>query len=910
MALIATGIAASTIAMTVAPAVGASVRGGEWWLSELGVRQAWATTKGSGVTVAVLSDGVDASQADLTGSVTAGPNLVSGAPSSGQFFGQLGTGLASLIAGHGHGAGNASGIMGVAPQAKILSVPVTLPGTDPLLAQTSVAAALPGDIAAGIRYAVAHGASVIDLPIDPGQPNALGTGGATAAAGGSSAEQAAVGYALAHNVVLVAPAGDDGSGSDAPNFPAAYQGVIAVGAFDQGFVKAPWTSHQGYVTITAAGVNVVAAANNGGYQTLNSTSAASAIVAGIAALIRSGYPSLSAAQVRQALISGTKFHGKTAGSGNGTADAQLALAAAAAEVPAGTPAGAGALPVVTQPAPAAAPKSLPSTLLRDGIMSAALLLVLLLLIALYVALSRRRMVRKQEAIAAEWTSRHPQSRYPHAGTEGDRMLEYFAAPLQAPGAGEVLPADQAAKATAVSGKGLFATAGRQGATSRLSGRPVTSRITGAPPTTSPWDDTDGAGRPGSGLASREVSRRPVVSGTPPWGPAVQPDTDLPWAAAATPNLDADTAAFGPSGYAGPVQAGGPAGDAVSPGNGALAPGSGALVSNSGALASGNGAPGPGSGPGRLGGGALGPGGGPGRPGTVAGGPASAAGGPGSAIAAARAGVAAAAQEARARRAGSPPDVLQSPSGPLGTASGSGSLWERSRPDQPSPAGSRAETPAETTWPGKPARSGLAGPSMTGGLDWRKELTTPTSGDPADSASGFAQPPSSLTPEAQLQYPAQQPGGPLPVRQPRRPAAAAPLSPSGSLWERAGDSAEQPAAMQDPGSQPIFVWNPGAPTDSYPTPPRDSGGRPVPESASRESESAAWDIQPRRDSQPWDLRPPDGSSQPHDSQAWDVQPPRRQPADSGPRDIQPQRENRPPWDTQPAPWDVQSPPWDS
>jgi hypothetical protein len=862
MALVATGIAASTIAMTMAPAVGASVRDSEWWLSELHVRQAWTTTRGSGVTVAVLSDGVDASQPDLAGSVTAGPNQVSGAPDSGQFFGQLGTGLASLIAGHGHGAGNASGIIGVAPQAKILSVPVTLPGSDPLLAQTSVAAALPDDIAAGIRYAVAHGASVIDLPIDPGQANASGNGAAAAAAGGSSAERAAVSYAIAHNVVLVAPAGDDGSGSDAPNFPAAYRGVIAVGAFDRSFVKTPWTSHQSYVTITAAGEDVVAAANDGGYQTLNSTSAASAIVAGMAALIRSRYPSLSAAQVRQALTSGTRFHGSTAGSGSGTADAQLALAAAAAQVPAGKPAGTGALPLVTQAAPAAARRSLPSTLLRDGIMSAALLVLLLLLVTLYSALRRRRTVRKQEAIAAEWTSRHPQSRYPHAGTEGDRMLEYFAAPLPAPSTGEARQALRPARSAA--GLGLFAAANRQPAAIQASGRPVTSRITGAPPASSPWNDMDVAGKPTPALASREVSKRPVVSGAPPWGPAVQPDTALPWAAEGEIG---QVAAGGRAAAVPPGPVGGPAGDVATPGNGAL---------------------GPGSGPGRLSAG-------PGRLSAGPGQPASAAGGPGSAIAAARAGVAAAAQEAQARHASAQPDLARPPSGSAVPMTGSGSLWERSRPGQSAPA----ETSAEVTWPGTPASSGLTGPGTTGPgttgrLDWRNEPAAP------GSASGFAAPsPEMQGPGPQPEYPPQQPGGPLPVRQPRRPDPPAPLSPSGSLWERAADSPQQPAASRDPGSQPIYVWSPEEQTESQPTTGRDSAGNSVPEPTDYGNQSAGWDIQPPRDSQSWDIQPP-RDSQPWDSQPWDIQPP---------RDSQPRRTNRPPWDTQP-PWEGQPPPWDS
>ncbi len=120
----------------------------------------------------------------------------------------------------------------MAPLARILSVPVTLPADDPELSQTAVAAAIPAAIAAGIRYAVHHGATVIDLPIDPGQPGITGSGGAAAAAGDSAAEQSAIAYALQHNVVLVAPAGDDGAATDAPNYPAAYHGVIAVGAFN------------------------------------------------------------------------------------------------------------------------------------------------------------------------------------------------------------------------------------------------------------------------------------------------------------------------------------------------------------------------------------------------------------------------------------------------------------------------------------------------------------------------------------------------------------------------------------------------------------------------------------------------------------------------------------------------------
>ena len=83
--------------------------------------------------------------------------------------------------------------------------------------------------------------------------------------------------------------------------------MISVGAFGQGFIKAPFTNHQAYATLTAAGNGVIAANGPTGYAKLKSTSAASAVVAGIAALIRSQFPTLTPAQVEQALTSSTAF---------------------------------------------------------------------------------------------------------------------------------------------------------------------------------------------------------------------------------------------------------------------------------------------------------------------------------------------------------------------------------------------------------------------------------------------------------------------------------------------------------------------------------------------------------------------------------------------------------------------------
>ncbi len=328
---IAAGLTLAFIVLAAVPALAGQTRQNEWWLRTLHVANAWQITRGSGVTIAVLGTGVDPGQPDLTGSVTTGPDYTnSGRTAGGQFWGIQGTEIASLIAGHGHGTAQADGIIGIAPSAKILSVRVTLESNDPLLARQAIATALPYAIARGIRWAVRHDATVIDLPLDPvTRPGAAGSGG-------SPAERAAVAYALARHVVLVAPAGDGGAGTDPVNYPAAYHGVIAVGAFDQHFVKAPFTSDRPYVTVTAAGAGVTAASPSSvsatdpakAYTQVNSTSAASAIVAGIVALIRAQFPNLTPAQVTRALTTSTVFRphgGRGDGSGFGTVDTARAL---------------------------------------------------------------------------------------------------------------------------------------------------------------------------------------------------------------------------------------------------------------------------------------------------------------------------------------------------------------------------------------------------------------------------------------------------------------------------------------------------------------------------------------------------------------------------------------------------------
>jgi hypothetical protein len=559
--VIAAGMAAVWVAASSAPALADQVRQQEFWLSQLSVSQAWQATQGSGVTVAVLSDGVDTQQPDLGGSVTTGPDYTGTGEESGAFFGVQGTAAASLIAGRGTGAGGNSGIIGIAPRSRILSVRVTLDPGDPALDSSAAGAVLPGAIASGIRYAVAHGASVIDLPLDPGRPNptaiaalpiprfstqAPQLNGIIAAEGGSVAEQQAVAYAISQGVVLVAPAGDNALGTDAANFPAAYPRVISVGAFDSSFNRGAFSSNQPYVNVTAPGVGVTAADAAGGYASVSSTAAASAIVSGIAALIKAQFPHLTPAQVSQALSTSTVVRppgGQAAGSGTGSVDAGRAmLAAATLAAPASARAGALAEPLTSPAAPVVArvASSLTPRLVRAAVISLGVLILLLAVIWWYSRAGRRHE-RDRARATAQWAPSSQNAFSPYGPgddrTEADRMLEYFTAPSSHPVAvsspfgasrGIRTPSRDRAGREAPSARGA------QGAWS-----------SDAPP-------------------PRVPSRHARVSGAPPWEPASQPASELPWAAIPGPAAGGRTAAR---------HAGGPAADSVWPSSPAAAPAS-------------------------------------------------------------------------------------------------------------------------------------------------------------------------------------------------------------------------------------------------------------------------------------------------------------------------------------------------
>jgi len=290
-------------------------------LRQIDVPAAWRAAKGAGVTVAVLDTGVDATVPDLAGSVTTGPDYTLGADPPGYQPPHLhGTYIASLIAGHGSGPGRAGGVIGVAPDAKVLSVRVILDDQEPGFAVYNENASYADAIPDGIRYAVSHGASVINMSL----------GGAVS----TRDMRLAIADAISHNVVVVAAVGNNGTarGGYTPySYPASFTGVISVAAVGASGARASFSDRNASVVIAAPGVNVVGAGPDGEYLTGDGTSPASAFVAGVVALIRSKYPALSPALVTQVLVGSTRHRpagGYSPGTGFGEVDAAAALAAA------------------------------------------------------------------------------------------------------------------------------------------------------------------------------------------------------------------------------------------------------------------------------------------------------------------------------------------------------------------------------------------------------------------------------------------------------------------------------------------------------------------------------------------------------------------------------------------------------
>ncbi|WP_316849161.1 S8 family peptidase [Pedobacter agri] len=186
---------------------------------------------------------------------------------------------------------NKLGIMGVADNIAIMGVRCTPNGDE-----------RDKDVANGIRYAVDNGAKVINMSFGK------------AYSWDKAVVNEAMKYAASKDVLIVQAAGNENKDIDKENnFPnhkdldaktiASWITVGASGPKDDETLKASFSNFgKTQVDVFAPGVQIYSTVPGSKYKNLNGTSMASPVVAGLAGLIRSYYPKLSAAQVKEIIV--------------------------------------------------------------------------------------------------------------------------------------------------------------------------------------------------------------------------------------------------------------------------------------------------------------------------------------------------------------------------------------------------------------------------------------------------------------------------------------------------------------------------------------------------------------------------------------------------------------------------------
>ena len=354
-----------------APAHADDMRDAQYWLDSLGISEAQKTTKGAGVKVAVIDTGIASSHKDLTGAVSGGADMSGAGDEHGQkpigVMSEHGTLVATLLAGRGNNqeaiekvkeqneklksdweeakakaeeeakddeqpqlpdepeyadvpepAGGKDGVLGVAPEAELLSISLWMGDGNP--------AGIPVEkqIPRAVKWAVDHGAKVINMSL-----------GSTSPAWPESWDEAFT-YAEEHDVVIIAAAGNRSGGMEQVGAPATIPGVLTVAGVDENDKASQDSSTEGIsIGVAAPAEQLVGGLPDGGYARWSGTSGAAPIVSGVAALIRSQYPDMKAPQVINRILKTAKDTGAPGVDnlyGYGILDAAAAVSAQVPEV--------------------------------------------------------------------------------------------------------------------------------------------------------------------------------------------------------------------------------------------------------------------------------------------------------------------------------------------------------------------------------------------------------------------------------------------------------------------------------------------------------------------------------------------------------------------------------------------------
>lgn len=239
-----------------------------WGMTKIQAAEAWKTTTGNNVKVAVVDTGIDYKHSDFSGNrVEKGRDFVNNDDDAMDDQGH-GTHCAGTI---GAGMGN-GGVVGVAPNVKLVAVKV-------LSASGSGSYA---GVANGIVYAADSGAQIISMSL--GGP------------GGGQVLTDAVNYAISKGCLVVAAMGNDNS--ERPSYPAVLPGVMAVGSTTSADVRSSFSNFGKHISVSAPGSDILSTVPGGSWKSFSGTSMATPHTAGLAALVKSAFPALNAAGIQ------------------------------------------------------------------------------------------------------------------------------------------------------------------------------------------------------------------------------------------------------------------------------------------------------------------------------------------------------------------------------------------------------------------------------------------------------------------------------------------------------------------------------------------------------------------------------------------------------------------------------------
>ncbi len=226
----------------------------QWALAHLKITDLWQMTMGSEeILVAVLDTGIDTNHEDLQGKLEAEVNFTE-SQNSDDIYGH-GTPIAGIIA----AGNNQKGILGLAPDCRLLNVKVA---DDRGRCDVS-------DLVEGIVWAVNNGADVINISIEINEA--------------SLELETAINYAWQEGVVVVAAAGN--SGTLDPVYPAYYENCISVTAIKDDNSLSPLSNRGQWIDLAAPGYQIFSTLPGSNYGFETGTSFASAHVSGVVALL-------------------------------------------------------------------------------------------------------------------------------------------------------------------------------------------------------------------------------------------------------------------------------------------------------------------------------------------------------------------------------------------------------------------------------------------------------------------------------------------------------------------------------------------------------------------------------------------------------------------------------------------------